>query len=208
MVSRSRSSPSRKLRGGRPRCQVRAAGTDHWMHEGPPQSMRRAFVSERDRGLEPLPTAWKAVVLPLHQSRECEPSRHNSRAATPAEQHSMRTDIDDRELLAIESATIAVLTATGRVLHGASPERSPGARFALSRSGAGHVVWLRHDVGVATMRPFRGRGSAAAATAGWAALPAIRGLHSFYSTSWSNVSSQRVTERLGLRFIGTRFTIT
>src|SRR5688500_8945562 len=64
----------------------------------------------------------------------------------------MQTDIDDRELLSIESATIAVLTATGRVLHGASPERSPGARFALSRSRAGNVVRLRHDVGEETAR--------------------------------------------------------
>ena len=244
--------------------------------------------------------------------------------------------IDERELLAIESATIAVLSDTGRVLQGASPERSPAARFALSRSRAGNVVRLRHDVGeetaqaierlaaeepplddprsrpvyadeyarlledeapaedsgagpiyvfpdrhdfvhpaplvrsgtpegdrlvarldehgmpqamldmkfvdtaelwppwcialdgdeiaavaftvgsgpgsvevgVATMPAFRGRGLAAAATAGWVALPAIRGLHRFYSTSWANVSSQRVTERLGLRFIGTRFTLT
>jgi predicted GNAT family acetyltransferase len=64
------------------------------------------------------------------------------------------------------------------------------------------------EVGVATMPAFRGRGFAAAATAGWAAHEALRGRRLFYSTSWSNVSSQRVTERLGLRFIGTRFTIT
>ena len=63
------------------------------------------------------------------------------------------------------------------------------------------------EVGVATMRPFRGRGLAAAATAGWAEHPAVRDLHRFYSTSWSNVSSQRVTERLGLRLIGARFTL-
>lgn len=261
--------------------------------------------------------------------------QHNSRAATPAEQTAPRCTIDDRGLLSIESATIAVLTESGRVLHGASPERSPGARFSLSRSRDGHVVRLRQDVGeemaraierlvadepplddprsrpvhaddyarllgvetpvedavagpiyvfperldfeppaplvrsgtpegdalvarlvaqgmpaamrdmkfvdtgelwtpwcialdgdeigsvaftvghgpgsaevgVATMRPFRGRGLASAATSGWATLPAIRDLHRFYSTSWSNDSSQRVTERLGLRLIGARFAI-
>ena len=239
-------------------------------------------------------------------------------------------------MLALESATIAVLTESGRALRGNSPERSPAARFGLSRSRAGHVVRIRHDVceesaraierlavtepplgdpkapplyaeeyrrllsteapveqsdagpiwvvpepldfqhpaalvrsgtaegdqlvarlaehgmpaamlgmgfvdtgelwepwcialdgdeiasvaftvgstplsaevGVATMPAFRGRGFAAAAVAGWASLPALRGCHRFYSTSWSNVASQRVVERLGLRLIGTRFTIT
>jgi hypothetical protein len=248
----------------------------------------------------------------------------------------MKSDVDDRELLAIESATIAVLTDSGRVLHGASPERHAGARLALSRSRSGNVVRIRHDVGdetagaierlaasepplgdprtspvhvdeyrrllaieapveqsdsgpiwvfpdrlpfehpaplirsetpegdrlvaqllkggmppamvemgfvdvgelwapwcvaldgdqiasaaftvgtgpasaevgVATMPAFRGQGFAAAATAGWASHSALRDRHRFYSTSWANVSSLRVVERLGLRLIGTRFTIT
>ena len=63
------------------------------------------------------------------------------------------------------------------------------------------------EVGVCSMVAFRGRGFAAAAVAGWASHPELRGRTLFYSTSWSNVSSQRVTDRLGLRFLGTRFTI-
>ena len=64
------------------------------------------------------------------------------------------------------------------------------------------------EVGVTTVTEFRGRGFAAAATAGWASLPAHSGRILFYSTDRTNVSSQRVTQRLGLRLIGARLTIT
>lgn len=64
------------------------------------------------------------------------------------------------------------------------------------------------EVGVATAPGFRGRGLAAAATAGWASHPDQEGRALFYSTSSSNVSSQRVTDRLGLRLIGASLTIT
>ena len=64
------------------------------------------------------------------------------------------------------------------------------------------------EVGVTTVPEFRGRGFAAAATAGWASLPANRGRILFYGTGRSNASSQRVTQRLGLRPIGTSLSIT
>ncbi len=64
------------------------------------------------------------------------------------------------------------------------------------------------EVGVTTVPEFRGRGFAAVATAGWASLPAHSGRILFYSTDETNVSSQRVTQRLGLRFIGANLTIT
>lgn len=64
------------------------------------------------------------------------------------------------------------------------------------------------ETGVTTVPAFRGRGFAAAATAGWASLPALSGRVLFYSTSRTNVSSQRVAQRLGLRFIGASFAIT
>lgn len=64
------------------------------------------------------------------------------------------------------------------------------------------------EVGVYTVQEYRGRGLAAAATAGWATLPAFGGRTLFYGTSRTNVSSQRVAERLGLRFIGTYHGIT
>jgi RimJ/RimL family protein N-acetyltransferase len=63
------------------------------------------------------------------------------------------------------------------------------------------------ETGVYTFPAFRGRGYAAAATAGWASLPALRGRTLFYGTSRTNISSQRVTQRLGLRFLGTSLSI-
>ena len=64
------------------------------------------------------------------------------------------------------------------------------------------------EVGVTTVPAFRGRGCAAAATTGWASLRAHAGRILFYGASKTNVSSQRVTQRLGLRFIGASLTIT
>jgi hypothetical protein len=57
-------------------------------------------------------------------------------------------------------------------------------------------------LGLATSPEFRGRGYAAAATAGWARMPALRSRALFYGTSQTNISSQRVIARLGLRFLG------
>ncbi len=58
------------------------------------------------------------------------------------------------------------------------------------------------ELGLATARAFRGQGYAAAATAGWSRLPALGNRHLFYSTARSNISSQRVAARLGLRCLG------
>jgi hypothetical protein len=58
------------------------------------------------------------------------------------------------------------------------------------------------EVGVYTFTGHRGRGLAAAATKGWAELPALAGKTLFYSTSWTNVSSRRVAQRLDLRMLG------
>ncbi|HEX4302638.1 MAG TPA: GNAT family N-acetyltransferase [Rhizomicrobium sp.] len=60
------------------------------------------------------------------------------------------------------------------------------------------------EIGVTTMTPFRGRGFAAAATAGWSALPALQDRPLFYGTHRDNLSSQRVIARLGLPFLGVR----
>jgi hypothetical protein len=64
------------------------------------------------------------------------------------------------------------------------------------------------ETGVATVPGFRGRGLAAAATAGWATHPSLEGRALFYGTSRTNVSSQRVAARLGLRFLGASLSIT
>ena len=58
------------------------------------------------------------------------------------------------------------------------------------------------EIGLTTMPAFRGRGFGPAATAGWTSHPSLRGLALFYSTDRTNLASQRVAERLGLRFIG------
>ncbi|HEY0985774.1 MAG TPA: GNAT family N-acetyltransferase [Kofleriaceae bacterium] len=58
------------------------------------------------------------------------------------------------------------------------------------------------ECGVWTRPGHRGRGYAAAVTAAWAALVRPSGRHLFYCTGVANRSSQRVTERLGLRRIG------
>ena len=63
------------------------------------------------------------------------------------------------------------------------------------------------EPGVGSVPAFRGRGLAAAATAGWAALPGLQGRALFYGTSRTNVSSQRVAVRLGLRFLGASLSI-
>jgi hypothetical protein len=63
------------------------------------------------------------------------------------------------------------------------------------------------EVGVDTDPVFRGRGLGAAATAGWSRHPHLAGQALFYSTSRENTSSRRVTERLGLRFLGSTFAL-
>jgi hypothetical protein len=64
------------------------------------------------------------------------------------------------------------------------------------------------DLGVNTVPAFRGCGIAQAVTAGWASHPALRGHALFYSTARTNLSSQRVAEKLGLRFIGASLRVT
>jgi len=58
------------------------------------------------------------------------------------------------------------------------------------------------ELGLITLPAYRGRGLAAQAVAGWSALPDLRDLTLFYSTSETNLASQRVAAKLGLPFIG------
>jgi RimJ/RimL family protein N-acetyltransferase len=58
------------------------------------------------------------------------------------------------------------------------------------------------EAGVWTRPGFRGQGHAAAVTAAWAALLRPDGRRLFYSTARTNLSSQRVAARLGLRPLG------
>lgn len=70
----------------------------------------------------------------------------------------------------------------------------------LSQDGA--------ELGLVTAKAFRGRGLAAAVTAGWSRLAALRSRTLFYSTERNNTASQRVAGRLGLHPRGATLRIT
>jgi GNAT acetyltransferase len=63
------------------------------------------------------------------------------------------------------------------------------------------------EVGVDTASGFRGRGLGAAVTAAWSQHPGLEGRTLFYGTDIHNRSSIRVTERLGLRLVGSLFAL-
>ena len=73
---------------------------------------------------------------------------------------------------------------------------------AVSLCHASRISEAGMEAGVWTHPDHRGRGYAAAATAAWASLVLHPGRHIFYSTNRGNRSSERVTERMGLRPIG------
>jgi predicted GNAT family acetyltransferase len=59
------------------------------------------------------------------------------------------------------------------------------------------------EAGVETHPDFRGRGHALAAVWAWAQAVRNSGRVPLYSTSWSNMPSRRVAEKLGLVQYGT-----
>jgi predicted GNAT family acetyltransferase len=63
------------------------------------------------------------------------------------------------------------------------------------------------ELGVNTLPAHRGRGLAAAVTAGWSCIPGLQQRPLFYATHRDNLSSQRVIARLGLPFLGVRLQI-
>ena len=64
------------------------------------------------------------------------------------------------------------------------------------------------EIGVYTFPGFRGRGLAAAVTAAWSSLAELADRPLFYSTSVTNLSSQRVAARLGLPVFGAAMRVT
>ncbi len=58
------------------------------------------------------------------------------------------------------------------------------------------------ELGLETLPPYRGRGLAVQAVIGWSGHPALADRTLFYSTARSNLASQRVAAKLGLRFLG------
>ncbi|MFC4808135.1 GNAT family N-acetyltransferase [Paenibacillus sp. GCM10023250] len=64
-----------------------------------------------------------------------------------------------------------------------------------------------HEAGLETLPSYRGRGYAAAVVTGWAAAVRQAGRIPLYSTSWENLSSRRVAQKLALDYYGTDFAI-
>ena len=58
------------------------------------------------------------------------------------------------------------------------------------------------ELGLVTVEEFRGRGLAAAVTAGWTRHSELQGRELFFSMDVRNEASKRVAERLGLRRVG------
>lgn len=80
---------------------------------------------------------------------------------------------------------------------------------AVVRDGAAVSICLSSRIGarateaeVETLPDFRGRGYAAAVTAGWALIVQAAGAIPLYCTSWENLASQGVARRLGLSMYG------
>src|SRR5690606_10098342 len=63
------------------------------------------------------------------------------------------------------------------------------------------------EAGLETAEPYRRRGHAVRAVAGWAQAVREAGSVALYSTDWSNVASQAVAARLGARRYGADFSL-
>lgn len=64
-----------------------------------------------------------------------------------------------------------------------------------------------HCAGVETAADYRGRGFAERAVAAWAKLVRASGAEPFYATTFDNLASQKVAWRMGLRLVGSEFSI-
>lgn len=69
------------------------------------------------------------------------------------------------------------------------------------------ITAAAHEAGIETLPAFRGKGYAAAALAGWAAMVRKTGALPLYSTSWSNHASRSVARKAGLLCYGSTLTI-
>jgi hypothetical protein len=70
-----------------------------------------------------------------------------------------------------------------------------------------HLGEAGAEIGVFTFPAFRGRGYAAAVTAGWASHPSLKDRTLIYGTRLTNRSSRQVAARLGLNVAGARVRI-
>jgi RimJ/RimL family protein N-acetyltransferase len=80
---------------------------------------------------------------------------------------------------------------------------------AVSVCASVRITARSHEAGVETLPAYRRRGHAASTVAGWAHQVSRRGIDKiFYSTSWTNLASQGVADRLGLSLLGVDFSVT
>jgi hypothetical protein len=64
-----------------------------------------------------------------------------------------------------------------------------------------------YEAGVETLAAYRGRGFAADAVAGWAGAVRALGATPFYGTTFDNISSQRLAQRLSLSLVASEFSV-
>ena len=79
---------------------------------------------------------------------------------------------------------------------------------AVSVCASSRITDSAHEAGVETLPDYRRKGYAVDVVAGWASAVLELGAVAFYSTSWDNVASRSVAERLGLSALGSDFHIT
>ena len=116
--------------------------------------------------------------------------------------------------------TVVVDGTNSRLLHGGLeswlpdvPYRQPMVAVvedgrAVSICASVRIGSRSHEAGVETIAAYRRRGHAVSVVAGWAREVRRRGIHTlFYSTSWDNLASQAVANRLGLTLIGADFSV-
>jgi hypothetical protein len=64
-----------------------------------------------------------------------------------------------------------------------------------------------YEGGVETLATHRGRGFGADAVAAWAGAVRALGATPFYGTTFDNISSQRLAQRLGLSLVASEFSV-
>ncbi|MEM8858355.1 MAG: GNAT family N-acetyltransferase [Chloroflexota bacterium] len=79
---------------------------------------------------------------------------------------------------------------------------------AVSICYCARITKFAAEAGVETVKDFRGEGRAGQAVAKWAEIVRRKGIMPLYSTSWENVASQRVANKLKLTLYGENWHIT
>ena len=79
---------------------------------------------------------------------------------------------------------------------------------AVSVCASVRITDTAHEAGIETLPPYRRKGHAANAVAGWTQTLLEKNIIPLYSTSWENTASQSVAKKVGFSLFGTDFHIT